>query len=240
MRPYPFQTFFSLIIAGMLVVSFAPSSYGAEKDDAPKNEKNVSLDKGDSPAPEDGEDEKKDTGTGLMSKEYTEKDFRPQEEGDSYLSLVFKTFLVVGLLIVGFLFFYRFVTKKIGFPAVGGDVSTVLAIVPIGQNKYLQVIDLAGKVLVIGIADNSINLITEITDDEEKDRIRLMSSRAPAERKDFSEWVGRHLGNLMNKVQSRDKSEPGVTGFSEGEQVDLSYLERQKNRLRGLNGGSDE
>jgi flagellar protein FliO/FliZ len=231
---------FSLIIAGLLVFSAAPPSQAEEKAEQQKVEKTASREEGDVTGKNENRDKKKDTGSGLMSKEYTEKDFRPQEEGDSYISLVLKTFLVVGLLIVGFLFFYRFVTKKIGFPAVGGDVSTVLAIVPIGQNKYLQVIDLAGKVLVLGVADNGINLITEITDSEEKDRIRLMSSRAPAEQKDFSEWIGRHIGNLINRVQSRDKNETTVTGFSQGEQVDLSYLQRQKDRLKGLNGGSDE
>ena len=70
---------------------------------------------------------------------------------------------MIGLLVGGFYYFFRFVTRKVGIQMLGRDVVQVLSVVPIGQNKYLQVVDLAGRVLVLGVTDSNINFITEIT-----------------------------------------------------------------------------
>ncbi len=103
---------------------------------------------------------------------------RPQIEEESYVWLIFKTIFVIGILIGGFYFFFKFITEKVGIAAVGQEVITILSVVPLGQNKFLQVVDIAGKVYVLGVSDNNINLITEIKDKDDVDRIRLLSSKS--------------------------------------------------------------
>ncbi len=177
---------------------------------------------------------------GLPSKEYKESDFRPKVNQESYAWMVIKTLLVLGLIVGGFYVFFKFVTKKTGMQLRGQDVARILSVVPIGQNKYIQIIDLAGKVLVLGVADSGINLITEITEKDEKDRIRLLSSKdGSVKRQGFQEYIAKNIGRLFEKMneQKTAKNEIPEGEFDSG--VDLAYLRRQKKRLKTLNGTED-
>lgn len=160
----------------------------------------------------------------------------PSAPEESYVWLIFKTIFVLGALIGVFYYFFRFVTKKAGIQTIGRDVVQVLSIVPIGQNKFIQVIDLAGKILVIGVSDASISLITEIRDRDEIDRIRLLcSSSSPARVGGFQEYISKHivrifggsgsptLGNDDYRVSAHDR-----------ENSRSGYLKRQRDRLKNL------
>jgi len=162
-----------------------------------------------------------------------------EEEPESYAWLIFKTIFVIGLLVGGFYYFFRFVTRKVGIQILGKDVIQVLSVVPLGQNKYLQVVDLAGRVLVLGVTDGSINLITEITGKDEIDRIRVMSSR-PIEQEalTFQDFLGRQLGRFIKRKPDVGAAE--ATGHGDGEYDRLAYLKRQRDRLRRINGEGDD
>ena len=179
---------------------------------------------------------------GITDKEYTEDDFKPKAEEESYAWMIIKTILILGILVGAFYYFFQFVTKKAGINIQGEDVVRILSVVPVGQNKYIQVVDLAGKILVLGIADSGINLITEITSKEEMDRIRLLGSRSkPVPEGGFQEYIKTQIGRVIEKIN--DKYEHNTTtdtmlGGDSG--VDLDYLKRQKKRLKHLNGNGDE
>ncbi len=177
-----------------------------------------------------------------IRKEYSDEDFKPAVEEESYGWLIFKTVLIMGLIVAGFYYFLRYVTRKTSVQVLGQDAVQILSMVPIGQNKYLQIVDLGGKVFVLGIAENSINLITEIENKSEIDRIRLLSTKSP-EGKGFQEYVSRHLGGLLGKLNEK-KSDPmkNYGDFRPGQEsgIDLDYLKRQRKRLRDLNGLNDE
>jgi flagellar biogenesis protein FliO len=51
------------------------------------------------------------------------------------------------------------------------------AAMPLGQNKMVQLLEVGNKILVLGITDSNINLLKEITDRDEVDRIKLQSSK---------------------------------------------------------------
>ncbi|MBN2040958.1 MAG: flagellar biosynthetic protein FliO [Spirochaetes bacterium] len=163
---------------------------------------------------------------------------KPTVEEESYAWLVFKTIIVLALLVGGFYFFYRFVTKKTGMQSLGRDVIKVLSIVPVGQNKFLQVVDLAGRIMVIGVSDSSINLITEISDRDEIDRIRLLSSKStPIHPGGFQEYISKYVSKLFKK------DNPGTSRSeysAEPESDRMDYLKRQKDRLKKINGKNDE
>ena len=121
-----------------------------------------------------------------------------------------KMIFVLGIFGGGFYYFYRFVTKKAGIGLFGGEAIKVLSVVPLGQNKFLQVVDLAGKVLVIGVSDNAISLISEITEKDQIDRIRILSNRTPPPTGSvggFQDYVMKEIGRLIETVRefrSRD------------------------------------
>ncbi len=79
---------------------------------------------------------------------------------------------VVALIVVSFLvyFFVRFLaSNKINIPALGiGQNSSLIKIIDrqaLAPNKALYIVDIAGKILLLGLAENSINYLSEIERD---------------------------------------------------------------------------
>lgn len=228
--------FFVFNIVLCPIALFPETASGTGKNKTASAQEAVSGDK--KAVVEKGEERK-----GLPGREYTEEEFKPQVGEESYGWLVFKTIIILGLLVGGFYYFFRFVTQKAGVQVMGQDVFQVLSIAPIGQNKYLQVVDMAGKILVLGISESSVNLIMEIKDKEEIDRIRLVSSRAVSvQRKGFQEMIAHQVGGIINRVAQGRGGKSGTLSSKEDfdSSVDLSYLKRQKNRLKKLNGFEDD
>ncbi len=166
----------------------------------------------------------------------------PTVEEESYAWLIIKTIIVLAALVGGFYYFFKFVTKKTGISTLGEDVIKVLSIVPVGQNKYLQVVDVAGRILVLGVSDANINLVTEITDRDEIDRIRLLSSKSsPVQPGGFQQYISKQLTKFINKSFKKSPAE-GEFRFNaeKGETDRMDYLKKQRDRLKGLNGQNDE
>ncbi len=160
-----------------------------------------------------------------------------EEAGESTGWLIFKTLFVLGNLVGGFYYFFRFVTKKVGIQVLGRDVVRVLSVVPIGQNKSLQVVDLAGRLMVLGVSDNNISLISEIKDKDEIDRIRILSSRSePVEPGGFQQYIVKQMGKFLGKNKGSGAVSDGTGGADESEMDRLEYLRRQRERLKKMNG----
>ncbi len=178
--------------------------------------------------------------------EFSESDFKPKKVEDSYAWDIIKTILILAILVGAFYYFFRFVTKKAGIQVMGEDVIKTLAVTPVGQNRHIQVVDLAGKILVLGVAEGSISLITEVTDRDEINRIRLLGSKAaPAPAGGFQEYVSRQVGRVVDRLNERGSRKPSRREgrrefYSDDVEGDLDYLKLQKDRLKNLNGESHE
>lgn len=214
-------------------VAQAPAEQNSAKEEAIQGTEGVvpAAEKSD---PESGKkaEEKTDAAQANGFRQYSE--YRSEDvETESYGWLIFKTLIIIGLLVGGFYYFFRFVTKKTGIQLLGKDVAHVLSVVPLGQNRYLQVVDLAGKVLVLGVTDSNINFITEITEKDQIDRIRVMSARTPApEMPTFGDFVSKQIGRLLEKREARKE-------HRDTEEDRLEYLARQRERLKKIRGDID-
>lgn len=159
---------------------------------------------------------------------------QPQVEEESYVWLIFKTIFVMGVLIAGFYYFFKFITQKVAITAIGQEVVTILSVVPLGQNKFLQVVDIAGRVYVLGVSDNNINLITEIKDKDDIDRIRLLSSKStPPQRGGFQEYLSAQLGKVLDKMKNPKRPTQRYAGEEKTLHDDVILAYRQ--RLKKLN-----
>lgn len=174
---------------------------------------------------------------------FVENDFRPQVDEDSAAWMIIKTILVLALFIGGFYMFFKFVSQKTGLNLSGGEAIQVLSTVSLGTNKFVQIIDVAGKVFLLGVSESNINLLTEIKDREEIDRIRLLSSRStPAQGATFPEFIAGHVGWVIDKVNEKRTQGLKKTTIEELSQkeFDMSYLNKQKSRLKNINGSDNE
>lgn len=174
---------------------------------------------------------------------FMEEDFKPRVEEESIAWMIIKTILVIGLFIGGFYMFFRFVTQKAGLHISGQEAVQILSVVPVGTNKFIQIIDVAGKVFLIGVSDNSISLLTEIRDRVDIDRIRLLSSKStPVQGNSFQDFISAQIGWVVDKIREKRNRGSGkimMEDISEKE-FDLSYLDKQKSRLRNIDGNGDE
>ncbi len=172
---------------------------------------------------------------------FEEEDFRPKVEEESYGWLLFKTIFVLGLLVGGFYMFYRFISQKAGINLSGQDVVQILSAVPLGPGKFLYIIDLAGKVFLLGVSDSGINMLTEIEGKEDIDRIRLLSSRStPNDGKNFQDMISSQIGRFVDKINDKKIKKSDIAQYSDESAFDISYLKNQKKRLKNMNGKDEQ
>jgi len=99
--------------------------------------------------------------------------FATGEDGPSFFSIVFRFLGLAALMILVLYAGLRLVRNKAG-PLMGaGDLVQVIATVPLMQGRFLQIVDLAGQLLVLGVSDSGVHLVAEIDDARVGDRVRL-------------------------------------------------------------------
>ncbi len=108
------------------------------------------------------------------------------------------TLLLAFAVVIGLAYFTsRVLGQRLGQGTANN--SRVLTTVPLGANRTLQVVEIAGKVLLLGVTEQSITLLQEITDAEEITKLRNMpnsSADSP-----FDQVFQRQLASLQ--VMSR-------------------------------------
>lgn len=81
------------------------------------------------------------------------------------------TLLLAFAVVIGLAYFTsRILGQKLGQGAASN--SRVLTTVPLGTNRTLQVVEIAGKVLLLGVTEQNITLLQEISDPEEITKLR--------------------------------------------------------------------
>jgi flagellar biosynthetic protein FliO len=129
--------------------------------------------------------------------------------------------LVIGM-IVGFLWFMR----KLSGQGPGADSPVkVLHTHSLGGSRALQVVDVAGQILLIGSGDGSPRLIKDLTGTEAADAIHLAASQGNLGGK---AGFGELLGNLMGV---KPKIRPDVTAPVENSS---DFLKKQRERLKNM------
>lgn len=95
------------------------------------------------------------------------------------------------------------------------DVFRVVGAKQLPGGRLLYLVEVGNQVFLLGSGDRSVHLVSEITDQESVDMIRLRGETLAAGRKSFSELLG------------------GVFK-SGGEASPLGFLQRQRGRLKNL------
>ena len=107
--------------------------------------------------------------------EYEDPEFG--ENRVSYPMLVLRTLAILAVIIIGMFFLFRLLIKKRNRIVTDTDMIKVLGTYPLASNRLIQVVEIAGKIMILGVTDSNINLITEVEDGELIDKIKLLSSK---------------------------------------------------------------
>jgi flagellar protein FliO/FliZ len=132
----------------------------------------------------------------------------PQPAGTSWLSTIayLVTLLVTFVVVIALAYFTsRFLGQRMSRFSGAGD-NRVLASLPLGQNRGVFVVEVAGKFLVLGVTDHSVNFLQEITDPAVIERLRATTPTLPPSQ--FDAVFQRQLASL----QQMSHKFPGVFG----------------------------
>ncbi len=137
----------------------------------------------------------------------------PQPAGSSWLSTIAYTvsLLVTFAVVIGLAYFTsRFLGQRMGRFSQSGE-NRVLVSLPLGQNRGVFVVEVAGKLLVLGVTDHNVNFLQEISDPATIERLRATSPAGPPSQ--FDAVFQRQLSSL----QQMSNRFPGVFGrYSRG------------------------
>ncbi|MCB1157671.1 MAG: flagellar biosynthetic protein FliO [Leptospiraceae bacterium] len=148
-----------------------------------------------------------------------EERYKPKEEGSSLTWVLFKIILVFGFLSAVMYYALKFLSKSriAGFPVK--DSMQVLASLPLAPGKQLQIVDVEGILMVLGVADGSINLITEITSPEIKERIYMKRDEIQPVEENFLEILLKNLKTGIKLPAEAKVDETPVVKREEGFRV---------------------
>lgn len=124
--------------------------------------------------------------------------------------------LVVGLVVL--------VTRFLGqryYRLSNGKSMRILDSVYLGPSRAVYAVEIGDAVLILGVTEHHVNLLTELSDGEQMEKVR---SRAIADTPGATEWFGSVLGKALS-VRKSGAREPGE--FS-------AYFTQQMHRLQRL------
>jgi flagellar biogenesis protein FliO len=127
--------------------------------------------------------------------EYTEPEFG--ENRLSYPILVLRTLAILAVIIIGIFLLFRFLVKKRNRVVTHTEIIKIHATYPLAANRVIQVVEIAEKMLVLGVSDANINLITELQDKDTIDRIKMLSSKENKGGQGFKDQFMKLLGGQI-------------------------------------------
>lgn len=134
----------------------------------------------------------------------------------------FVRMLLVLACVLGFIYFIFFLLKKTGNPKIVSDNTIkVLSTQTLDTGRSLHLIEIGPQVFLIGSGESSVQLISEITDKETLDTIKLDKSIRSDENKTFTDTF---MG-----LFKREHLQNNQSGSSQ-----ISFIKKQRERLRKM------
>lgn len=146
-----------------------------------------------------------------------------------------RTLLTLALLLAIFYGIFRLYKFRRELPSQNFSAVSSLYEYPLGPNQRLQILEIAGRLMILGVSEQSIQLISEVTDKYTIDRIKLdcaEDSRAP--RADFLTELSRAIKtNLKERFGKKDGSSLFSSEAGTGESLE-AQRQSSMERLRKL------
>lgn len=161
--------------------------------------------------------------TNLIQERYADT----SDDSPSATWILLKILIVLSILVGAgyFLILQMQKTKSAKYPVKG--FMKVLSSLPLSATQSVQIVEVGGRTLVIGVADGSVSLLTEVTSPDEKSQIQKMKEEADPYVPNFLETV---LESLQSKAQRKIRINPSKMESLESD----GALEIQRKAKEGL------
>ena len=127
------------------------------------------------------------------------EEVNPQPTGISWwstLAYLFSLLAVFAVVLIMAYFAARFIGGRYNAARISASGGRVLENLPLGPNRSVCTVEMAGRVFLLGVTDHNINLLGEITD---KDLIEHLHAQAVNSGDMFSQEFGT-LSDLVRKI----------------------------------------
>lgn len=139
-----------------------------------------------------------------------------------------KIVVVLALVVLVIYLIFRFLRKAMKINEDAGEKAVIISSQSLGPGKAIQVIYIATKYLIIGVTNDNINLITEITDPKEIERLELqINNKKTDEGNSF-------IDILSGIIRGKPKDNVEKKSF-DYESDSLDFLKKQKDRIDKIN-----
>lgn len=236
---YAFTMFSVVNIIFVIVVAFS-GLYAGERDEMDQILQN---ELGQNPTKQSIEDHNKKTPDKVNEPvNPVEERYKREEEPSSLLWTLVKIVIVFGILTAIMYYVLKFISKNRLSMYPVKDAMRVLASLPLAPNKQLQIVDISGILLIIGVSDGSVNLVKEIDSSDIKERIYQAKEHHEPQSENFLEVFMNTFKNLDFKHNLSHETEKN-TEIREEEIMDeikyrqLERLEKLKVERANLSGG---
>ncbi len=167
-------------------------------------------------------------------------------EGPSLIELFVRFILILGIFGVSFYFVIKYFKRKNLILNDAFAPIQVLASIPIMSGKFLQIVDVAGQIMILGISENNVNLIQIVENSIVSEKIRIWHEEYKKKQNVPPFYWKNFLEKIFGKPFSfwhQDTENPNKRDFlsylnnhpSEVRWEDLQQLlEIQKNKLKKL------
>jgi flagellar protein FliO/FliZ len=144
-----------------------------------------------------------------------------------------RTLLTLGFLLAIFYAIFRLYKFKRELPQQNFSAITSIYDFPLGPNQRLQILEMAGRLMILGVSENSIQLLSEVTDKYTVDRIKLdcaEDNKAP--RADFVTELSRVI--KTNLSQRFGKKDPGSFSIQESGEGNTELEAQRRSSMERL------
>ncbi len=148
---------------------------------------------------------------------------RPDQEIKlpGFFGMVVKTLVILGVFGFGIYYIFRYISKKQGIAFPSLNIIKIIASVPVGTNRFIQIVEVGNKYYLIGSTDNNIRLLSEIIDKETLDMIKVLKNKEnkSGPPSSFTGFLNNLLGGISKKITAKDN---------------IKFLKIQKDRIKNL------
>ncbi|MDI7196260.1 flagellar biosynthetic protein FliO [Leptospira santarosai] len=151
--------------------------------------------------------------------------YKTQDDGPGIAGTLTRVVFILGLLCVALYYILKYVSRnREGRLPVRGEMSLLSSMI-LGPNKQLQIVEVSGRLLVLGVADHGINLIAEIQDPEVKHRILQ-------KRENFQPPEGGFLVTVLEQIKELNSRISGNQEESPADSNDKAAREEKRRQAR--------
>lgn len=126
--------------------------------------------------------------------QYQETKPAAYSSGLSTITYIF-SLLITFAIVIGLAYFSsRFLGQKMG-NKLASKSHKIIATLPMGTNRAVYIVEIAGKFLVLGVTDHAINVLQEITDSREIEKMK--AEQIPLPDTHFDKVFQKQLASLQ-------------------------------------------